>query len=220
MKSLTWISILGAGLGLSVAAQQWINAIRPASAVVAESLYLTSGETLKRASVGFDGLLADIYWIRTIQYFGENLARQRETRTSLDPGEMVLLEPMLKMTTELDPHHIAAYRFGAFVLPSSDPEGALRFTQQGIRNNPDEWRLYQDLGLIYWKLGRYREAGEIYRRGAEVKGAPEWMITMSATMIARGGDRATARELFERLYQETNDEFIKQVCEEHLKQLR
>lgn len=208
------------GLGLSVAAQSWMDASRPASAAIAESLYLASGETLKRASIGFDGLLADLYWIRTIQYFGENLERQRTTKAEIDVREMSLLKPLLKLTTELDPQHIAAYRFGAFFLPYSDPDEAIRLTNQGIRNNPDEWRLYQDLGLIYWKLNRYREAGEAYQRGGEIKGAPEWMKTMAAMMIARGGDRATARELFERLSQESSDEFIKQVCEEQLKQLR
>ena len=46
-----------------------IDELRP-QATIEEVLYLSSPKVLKRASLGYDGLLADIYWTRAVQYFG------------------------------------------------------------------------------------------------------------------------------------------------------
>ena len=40
------------------------------SATLEEVLYISSPKALKRLSLGYDGLLADIYWTRAVQYFG------------------------------------------------------------------------------------------------------------------------------------------------------
>ena len=39
--------------------------------VAREALYVTSPTALRRMSLGYTGLLADIYWTRAVQYFGE-----------------------------------------------------------------------------------------------------------------------------------------------------
>ncbi len=38
--------------------------------VAQEALYLRSAKVLRRLSLGYTGLLADIYWTRAVQYFG------------------------------------------------------------------------------------------------------------------------------------------------------
>ena len=35
-----------------------------------ESMYVTSGTALRRLSIGYSVLAADLYWIRAIQYYG------------------------------------------------------------------------------------------------------------------------------------------------------
>jgi len=216
MKRLLWPISLIVFLAASVIAQNWMDAQRRIPLTVQETLYVSSGEALKRASIGFDGLMADIYWIRTLLYFGEKFERQRGENQYFDVSKLELLEPMLNITVELDPKHIAAYSFGAVFLPEINAESATRFVERGIRNNPDEWRLYQNLGFVQWRRNRFREAAEAYDRGAKLPGAPAWMQTMPALMLAKGGDRETAREIFLRLYAESDDPFIKQVCEEQL----
>jgi hypothetical protein len=205
-----------AGLIISAAAQNWMDSRPRKPGVYEDVLYLYSGETLKRASIGFDGLMADIYWIRTLLYFGENVERQRRENNSFDSSRLSLLGPMVNITVELDPRFIAAYRFGAIFLPDAGPETAVRFVERGIRNNPEEWRLYQDLAFVYWRQNRYREAADAYARGSRLPGAPAWMQAMSPVMLVKGGDRETAREMFLRLCEESDDPFIRQVCEEQL----
>lgn len=216
MKRAGFAVLLLVMFGSSAAIQTRLDRRGSGQGIDEEKLYLPSGETLRRSSFGFNGLLADLYWIRTILYFGGKLEEQRAAGDAFDPGLLPLLEPLLGITTEIDPSHITAFRFGAFFLPYQDPGRAIAFTRRGIENNPHEWRLYQDLGMIYWRSGRYAEASRAYSDGAEIQGAPDWMKGMSATMAARGGDRTTAREIFTRLYRESSDEFIRRVCLEQL----
>jgi len=216
---MKWVLLLIAGLVVSAAAQNWMDARRRIPAPVEETLYLNSGEAIKRASVGFDSLMADVYWTRTLLYFGGEFERQRGANEVFDVSQLKLLEPMLNITVELDPRLLAAYRFGAVFLPEINAESAVRFVELGVRNNPGEWRLYQDLGFVHWRRKQFREAADAYARGAELPGAPTWMRPMSALMLAKGGDRETAREMFRRLYEESDDPFVKQVSEEQLRLL-
>jgi hypothetical protein len=216
MKRLTWPILLVVFLSLGGVAQNWVDSQRRAPPAVEEALYVSTGEALKHASLGFDGLMADVYWIRTLLYFGEEFERQRVSNQYFDVNRLKLLRPLLDITVDLDPKHISAYRFGAVFLPDIDADAATRFVERGIRNNPDEWRLYQDLGFVQWRRGRFREAAEAYARGSVLPGAPAWMRTMPALMLAKGGERETARAMFLRLYDESDDPFVKQVCEEQL----
>jgi hypothetical protein len=216
---MRWALLLIVGLAVSAAAQNWMDARRRVPAQVEETLYLNSGEAIKRASVGFDSLMADVYWIRTLLYFGREFERQRGANETFDVSQLKLLEPLLNITVELDPRLLAAYRFGAVFLPEINAESAVRFVELGVRNNPGEWRLYQDLGFVHWRRNQFREAADAYARGAKLPGAPAWMRPMSALMLAKGGDRETAREMFRRLHEESDDPFVKQVSEEQLKLL-
>ncbi len=93
---------------------------------------------LKRLSLGYDGLLADIYWTRAVQYFG---GKHYEGAEHYD-----LLAPLLEITTALDPHLIVAYEFGSNFLAPKPPNGAgmperaVALAEFGIQNNPNEWR--------------------------------------------------------------------------------
>jgi hypothetical protein len=78
-------------------------------------LLLSSGTVLKRLSLGYDALLADIYWTRAVQYYGSNAGI---------PGvKFPLLWPLLDITTTLDPKLTPAYRFGAVFLSEQSPVG-------------------------------------------------------------------------------------------------
>ncbi len=203
-------------LTLSITAQTWLDAENRLPLIPEDTLYIRSSEILKRASLGFTGLMADAYWINTTLYFGEKFQQQRLTGEQFDVRRLDLLKPMLELVTELDPRHVAAYRFGGFFLQYDNPAEAINFIQRGIRDNPNDWRLYQDLGFTLWRLGRFREAAAVYQRGSQTPDAPAWLQPMAATVLAKGGDRETARQMFQRLYEESNDGFVRQVCEEQL----
>ena len=179
------------------------------SATLDEVLYLRSPKLVKVLSLGYTGLAADIYWTRTVQYFGGH-HQQRALRYEL-------LKPLLDLTTELDPHLTVAYEFGSFFLSQKPPEGAgtpdeaVKFVENGIKDNPDNWRLYYHLGFIH-SIERedYKSAADAFRRGSEIPGAHPWMKVMAATMSERGGDIHTARFLWTKIYESSDDRQIRQ----------
>jgi tetratricopeptide (TPR) repeat protein len=129
------------------------------------------------------------------------------------------LGALLEQTTALDPQFMAAYEFGAVVLPAIDRDAAVRLVERGIRENPNDWRLYQHLGYIHWQGGRFGEASEAYAAGARLPGAPAWMNVMAAQMNAQGGSRALAREMYRRMYEGSTDGQVRALAETRLAQL-
>lgn len=181
-----------------------------------------NGSRVKGFAFGLDGLIADWYWMRSLQYIGDKiLSRPAETINLDDLRDLNprLLYPFLENATDLDPHFIAAYSYGAIVMPAIDPEKAIAITKKGIDKNPDAWRLYQHLGYIYWKLGRYAEAADAYDRGSRVAGAAPFMRMMGAMMQTEGGSRATAREIFRQMYDGTDDPAVRITAERRLAEL-
>lgn len=201
-----WTAIVAIPLLLVALAalQQRIDAeTRPPDAQK-EELLLPSGTLLKKLSMGYDSLFADLYWTRTIQYYGE--------RAGTRHANFDLLWPLLDVTTTLDPNMIAAYRFGAIFLSEPVPLGAGRtdlsveLVKRGIASNPDDWALYSDLGfLYYWRLKDYPNAAKAYLDGSQTSEGPAWMKLMAARVAEKGGSAETARMIWTELYQSTKD---------------
>jgi tetratricopeptide (TPR) repeat protein len=210
------------GLGAAAGLNRWLEMNRPPVDAKSEEekLYVT-GKAARRMSLGFNGLIADWYWMRSLQYVGRKIIAQGEKFQFNDLGtlDLKLLYPLLDTATTLDPQFIPVYEYGAVVLPAINDEDAIKLLKKGIENNPSEWRLFHHLGYIYWQRKDYTTAGEIYAQGAKLPGAPAWMQAMSARMMAEGGSPETAREIYTHISEQSNDASIKRMAELHLKQL-
>lgn len=223
LSTIFLIGVIVCGLASVALLQRRIDRLRPPTDVEAEveELYV-SGEAARRLSMSFNGLVADWYWMRALQYTGRKLLKhegdlQIDDLSSLN---LKLLAPLLDRATTLDPQYMAAYEFGAMVLPSIDRAAAERLLTKGIRENPEAWRLHHQLGFIQWKAGRFREAREAYEAGARLPGAPAWMRAMAAQMEAEGGSRRTATEMYARIYANAEDEQTKAMAGRRLLWLR
>jgi tetratricopeptide (TPR) repeat protein len=184
-----------------------------------EVLYISSPTLLKRMSLGYDGLLADIYWTRAVQYFGDKLTRGSE--------HFDLLAPLLEITTTLDPHLLVAYEYGSnFLAPkipggAGQPQRAIKLVEFGIRNNPNQWHLYYDLGFIYYmELGDYDNAEKAFAGGAKVPNAHQIMPIMAAKMAEHAGSIQTARLMWVTTLQVTRDPNVKSNAVAHLNALQ
>ena len=214
--------VASACLILSLAASAFVlhrtDRLRP-QATLDEVLFLSSPTVIKRASLGYDGLLACIYWTRAVQYFGY---RHHSFAASYN-----LLAPLLEITTHLDPHLLVAYEFGtSFLAPqpphgAGQPERAIELMEYGIQNNPDNWKLYYDLGFVYYmELRDYKKAAETFERGSQVPNAHPFLKVMAAQMAQHAGEYETARMLWSATYQTTQDKQIRDNAVEHLRALR
>lgn len=222
MKSGLWAGLLICSLAATIPLQRWMDQQRGSRAVIEESLYITSGKTLRRLSLGYHSFVADVYWLRAIQYFGGKLGNKTSRGEQVNINNVSelgldLLHPFLSLTSELDPKFIQPIRFGAVFLPDINPEKAIEYVKQGIENNPQEWRLYQDLAYIYWQQKRFQEAAATYEKGTQLPDAPGWFKTMQAVMVMGGGDRTTSRLMFQKLYEESQDEYTKSLYASRLK---
>lgn len=183
-------------------------------ATLEETLYISSPQLLKRLSLGYEGLLADIYWTRAVQYFG--------TQHHEGNADNHLLFPLLNITTQLDPHLIPAYEFGAAFLASPPPMGAglpkeaIQLVEYGIRNNPDDWHLYYDLGFVYYDLKEYAKAAVAFDRGSKVPNAHPFLKIMAAQAAQHGGEPRTAQMLWTSVYETTHDPQIRENAKNHL----
>ena len=222
LKNITLGLVVVVGLGCVVLLVRWTDKLRPPvdTEVIDESLYLND-KTARRISLGFNGLAADWYWMRSLQYVGTKIGNyQGDIRLDdLSNLNLKLLVPLLETGTTLDPEFIEPYEYAAVVVPAIDVQQAIRLTQKGINANPNAWRLYHHLGYIYWREGQYQLASETYARGAKVPGAPAWMEAMTAKLISDGGSRSTAREIYTRMYEQSTDDQVKEMARKHLLRL-
>ncbi|HJS24210.1 MAG TPA: hypothetical protein VJ751_07645 [Pyrinomonadaceae bacterium] len=222
MKTITLGLVVLVGMTCAMLLLRWADTLRPPADpnAIDESLYL-NGKTARRISLGFNGLMADWYWMRSLQYVGKKLINTPEDVPidSLGQLNLKLLAPLLDTATTLDPEFMDPYEYAAMVLPSVDVDQAIRITQKGIDANPDAWKLYHHLGYIYWQQRNYQAASEMYARGGQIPGAPAWMEAMKAKMVAEGGSRATAREIYKRMHEQAGEEQVKEMARRRLLQL-
>ena len=180
---------------------------------------LSSPKLLKTVSLEYAPLMADFYWTRVVQFYGNKHVR--------GDANLEQLWPLLDITTTLDSNLIVAYRFGAIFLSQPAPGGAgrpdlaVRLIQRGIAANPDYWRLYEDLGFIYYMdLKDYQKASEAFLEGSKNPKALIWMKVMAAKIAEQGESYETSFFLWNDVYTNTTDPQIKENAKAHLQLLR
>jgi tetratricopeptide (TPR) repeat protein len=237
--SVTLAAALLAGAGaLAFAREQRY----PPSARQDVQLYLTSGTTLRRLTAGYNAIAADLYWIRSVQYFGDRRLKNGRAveelrKRSADPPPQLehpeyfenydLLFPLLDVTTSLDPHFKIAYRFGSLFLAEPAPGGAgrpdlaIKLLEKGLAVTPDKWEYMLDVGFIhYWWTHDYRSAADWFQKASQVADAPSWLRPLAAATLARGGDRRSSRAMWEALRASADNDWIRDQAEWRLLQLQ
>lgn len=220
MRTLHYVIAIVVLMAVSVAIQvrrdQSEHAFEPATPM----MWLQAGPAMERATLGYRTLVADLYWIRTVVYFGRQRLSKVEGKT------YDLLYPYLDLVTSLDPRFLVAYRFGAIFLSERYPDGphrpdlAITLLERGIARNPDRWELPHDLGFVhYFARQDYTAAAEWFERASAYTGAPFWLQSTAATMRTRGGDREASRMLWRGLYENAEAEAIKENALLRLAQL-
>ena len=212
--------VIGATTFVGVARHLEARPVAPDSKFEDEQLYV-SGPWVKKMSLGFNSLAADWYWMRSLQYVGRKVvdAPKDFQLDQLGQLNLKLLAPLLDTATTLDPQFLEPYEYAAIVLSGVDPEAAIRITEKGIAANPSAWQLYQQLGFIYWQRKDFANAAAAYGRGAEIPGAPAWLKSMTARMSRDGGSRETARQIYQRMFEQAQDEQLKDNAASHLLKL-
>lgn len=209
-------ALLAVAIGIQVVRDRGWQPYQPENPV----LWMQSGPALQRLALGFDSLVADVYWIRAVVYYGGKRLASTE-RKNYD-----LLYPLLDLVTELDPRFRVAYRFGAMFLTEAYPSGpgrpdlAVQLLQRAIERDDGRWEYFQDIGFVYyWWLRDFQTAADWFRKAARQPGAPTWLEPLAATTLAQGGDRESSRFLWRQLLDSSDVDWIQRNARHRLQQL-
>lgn len=169
---------------------------------------------LHHLALGHDELVADLVFIRTVNYFGAELLGSRRYEW---------LRPHLDTVIALDPHFRAAYLFGSRAamyngLPITNERvwESSHFLEAGLAVFPHDWELAFTLGCNYLnelttqdpqERARWRRIGGGWiRRAAIAGGGPPWLPNLAATILTEAGEVEAAIRYLEEAYLTTDEE--------------
>ncbi len=190
-----------------------LEGTRPPVAAEGEAPWLPPAGAVRPLFLGYHALAADLFWIRTVQYFGEHIQTDRRYPH---------LYRLVDLTTSLDPHFVDAYQLGGLFLSlgRAYPE-AIAIYRKGIVHNPDRWELPHDLGRLYFlELYDYPQALQWWELTDRLPGRPHYIPRFVARLQAQTGRVETAIELWTQIYTGTTNEWFRGMARKEIEKLR
>ena len=208
--------IISALLGVAVGSEVELGRIPREDPLGRELLYLPSPEMLKIMSLGNSGLVADVLYLWSIQYY-----------SGFKPNERFLyLETIYNLITDLDPLYFDAYRIGALIMQiqtSGDQvqlkETVRRLFDKGLENLPESWQLAEAAAWDFFMRFHDQEAALHYAEIAAVRpGAPARINRMVG--VWRDKEQAwtidDSIEYWRRAVDDAEDEYGRAMSVSHL----
>ena len=204
------ILLLIAGLVfISIPFQKNIDKERSKFRAIENTIRL-SPKILKTMALGFDEIVADIYWLRALQYFGNPEIKKTEKNPEV-------MYKYFDIITELDPKFINAYRFGGTFLAEPEPFGLNNFNKvssifdKGRKNNPENFRLPLEQAFLYFIHSDDKiTASEFFIEASKKPGLTEHRKAsfkgMAASALSKGGERELARQIWIDIFDNSLDQ--------------
>ncbi len=176
-------------------------------------MYVPRPDVLKVLSAGYDDLLSDVYWLRTITYYGE----WRQGTHGID-----FFRALLNSVVTLDPKFTEAYRFGSIVLADDmgQIDEGIDFLRRGMRVMPDNWWLPFEAGFLEYMVRMDDEAAyEWFRRSGQLEGAPDMPRRFAAFVASRAGELEVSYELWRLVAETTTSPSMRAKALDYMEQL-
>ena len=178
-------------------------------------MYFPSGIAIRALSMGFYAPLADLVWLRFIQYYGTH---------RLTDGKFEFMYHILNVLATLDPMYLPTYSVGSLMLTldAQRPDQAKELLKKGMQTNPEEWRLPFIYAFIHYAFLKQYEVSEIYfLLSAQKPNAPEISKRWAAfTTYKKLGDLKTALALWLDLYNNTDNPEEKAIAELYIRDIK
>uniref|UniRef100_A0A7C4XKC6 Tetratricopeptide repeat protein n=1 Tax=candidate division WOR-3 bacterium TaxID=2052148 RepID=A0A7C4XKC6_UNCW3 len=183
--------------------------------LIGELMYFPSGFAVRALSLGFYVPLADMVWLRFIQYYGEH----RMTDARFD-----LMYHILDILTTLDPYFVHAYTLGALMLThdAQRPDQARNLLKKGMYHDIDEWRIPFIYGFIHYVfLREYKVAQVYFRISSQKPNAPDMPKRWAAFLLYKKiGDLRTSLALWIDLYNNAKNPEERSIAEIYIKEIK
>lgn len=189
-----------------------IRRARPPAFVGQEMVYFPSGQFLGEVSAGQRELVADLLWLRAIQYYGSHRQTDRQ---------YLWARHIFRVITTLSPRFVEAYRFGALVLATDamEVEEGFDLLKRGMHANPGRWELPFDLGFLYSLHGRQALAAGYFERARALPGAPEQARRFAAFALRKSGNEESARAMWEELRDSATNPASREIADYALRSM-
>lgn len=182
--------------------------------------YVPAPGALSLLSIGYRRALADLIWVESLVYFGEQVARR---------GQMKYLTRRADAILALDPDFREAYRWIAILvvyntgaITLSDIEESNRYLERGARRFPRDGEFVYLLAFNYaiempafvedaeLKKRWRRRAAELFAKAASLPGAPGDAALMAAEMTSRTSGTAVTIARLKSLLSITTEDRVRE----------
>ncbi len=179
-------------------------------------LSFPSGDYLKSVALGFNSVIADLIWAHTMVTVGEHL------RTK--PGERLdaSINHALDIITVLDPLFHDAYNLGSILLAmqADKVDESIILLERGIKNYPEDWRLYFIMGFNYTYYKKDdATALKYYEQVAKLPGHPTYISRLIGNLYANIGKIDMSLVFLEEAYKTFKDEKMREEIAKKIKGL-
>ena len=208
-------------------------------------LYFTANpQYLKFMSAGFDGTIADYYWIKAVLYFGrmvtgddlemmskllkEDIKETEEYKQWRIEAEYRYrhLSDMLNIVIELDRYFLQPYLFGGLVLSlnAGQHEKSIEILQKGIKIFPGSWQFSYLLGYnYYFFLDDYEKASEYFRSAAANPDCPPGVknavTDITLDILKKSDKRIVAIDFIQIMIEQADSQAMKEKLEKLLEEI-
>ncbi len=146
---------------------------------------LPDGKVLRVAALGFDRLIADLFWLRTVNYLGDERVHVLGYPEAARLGELV---------TDIDPKFRVVYTSmnGVLTVLRHEPDAAIALLEKGTRHL-SWWKLHFLLAFNYfWEKEDWARAAHHMQIAADLPGGPPHLSLLAARLYSTAGDPETA----------------------------
>jgi tetratricopeptide (TPR) repeat protein len=213
VQTLTRIFFFAVALFAIVGTAMMVEPVLEGKAGI-EISYLPSSDFMKMASLGYRELAADLYWFKAVQYYGGY---------RLNQNDIHLFNHLAEMITDLDPHFLGAYKLSALVITEDlgNFAAARNLMEKGLRNNPDDYWLAFEMGLLHYLEGRdYREAEKYFRVAATLPNSDgNRAARFAAEAASKGGNIEASIALWKEMAENSDNRYIRELAERYIAKL-
>ena len=169
--------------------------------------YLPSDKFLQGATLGYDEILGDLLWIKTLGYFGSHAAIDQN---------YTWLAHMLDIVTTLDPLYQPPYEFGGIALAAEagDVDSSIALLKKGMDHVPSNHPRYYYLPFflafdyMYYKED-YLTAAHYLEQAAKFPQSPPYLPGLVAKLYANADSPDVAVAFLQEMIQSTDQQDLK-----------
>jgi hypothetical protein len=181
--------------------------------------YVLPGPILRITALEFDGLAADLAFLKATTFYGERTYK----RIRLGPDDWDQLTQVLQVATDLDPRFLDPYHFGEMALTweAGRVPDANRLLEKALRYRGDDWVVPYYLGFNYFYfLHDSAKGGEYLMMASRLPESQAFIGLLASRLSTQSGRTEAAVVFLDELARSTSDPTLRRQIELRLEAVK